>query len=74
MQSTVHTPQPGADAKVTITLTVTEAEALALAQMMKRIGWEDWRRNAADDNEASLMRDACERLRVDLANAGFAPR
>lgn len=72
MQSTDHTPQPVAD--VNVTVTVTEAEALALAQMMKRIGWEDWRRNAADDNEASLMRDACERLRVDLANAGFAPR
>lgn len=57
-----------------VTVTLTEAEAEALAQLMKRIGWQEWRANACDDDEAHLMRDACEAVRRALAIAGYAPR
>ena len=61
-------------AVVTLSLTLTEVEALALAQLMKRIGWHEWRNNSVDEDEAREMGDACERLRAGLADAGFAPR
>jgi len=51
-----------------------EAEAEALAQFVKRIGWKEWRNNARSDEEAVLMRDACDRLRNALGEAGFRPR
>lgn len=60
--------------EVTVSVTVTEVEALALAQLMKRIGWAEWRNNSIDQDESEEMRDACERLRAELADAGFAPR
>ena len=59
---------------VKLNVSLTEVEALALAQLMKRIGWHEWRNNAIDDDEAREMRDACERLRAGLADAGFTPR
>lgn len=59
---------------VALSVSLTEVEALALAQLMKRIGWSEWRRNAIDDEEAYVMRDACERVQEGLAQVGFAPR
>ena len=59
---------------VTLSVSLTEVEALALAQLMKRIGLHEWRNNSVDEDEAREMRDACERLRASLADAGFAPR
>lgn len=53
---------------------LTDAEAEALAQFVKRIGWKEWRNNARTDDEAALMREACDRLRDALAEAGFSPR
>lgn len=61
-------------AVVTLSVSLNEVEALALAQLMKRIGWHEWRNNSVDEDEAREMRDACERLRASLAAAGFAPR
>lgn len=48
--------------------------AWALAQFMKRVGWQEWRRNAVDDEEAAVMRTACGKLQQALANVGYAPR
>lgn len=62
------------ESAVTVTVTLTEAEAWALAQLVKRIGWSEWRGISADDAEAYLMRDATDRLAVGLREAGYAPR
>lgn len=59
---------------VQLALELPEHQALALAQFMKRVGWSEWRANAVDDDEARVMRAACEALREVLAAAGFAPR
>ncbi len=48
--------------------------AVALAQFVKRVGYTDMRSNAVDDQEAYLIRDAIDRVRIGLAKAGFAPR
>ena len=49
-------------------------EAWDLAQFLKRVGFREFRINAADENEAYRMRDAAERVRRALAQIGFAPR
>lgn len=55
-------------------LGVTDAEALALAQFVKRVGWSEFRNNAADDAEAHAIKAAVIRLQEALARAGYAPR
>lgn len=59
---------------VTIKLELTEQEALALAQFVKRIGWQEIRINAVDDNEAYCIRDAIAQVRSALSRQGFSPR
>ncbi len=60
----------------TVTLTVEFGDELAnaLAQFVKRVGFAEMRCNAVDDVEAYLFRDAIDRVRMGLANAGFSPR
>lgn len=58
----------------TITASLTEAEALAFAQFLKRVGWNEYRINAVDENETYLMRDAGYKIQDALAEQGFAPR
>lgn len=53
---------------------LTDGEAWNLAQFLKRVGFSDFRTNAQDDDEAYAMRDAAGRVRVALAEAGYAPR
>ena len=55
-------------------LELTDDQAYALAQFVKRVGWQEWRQNAADDAEAYLMRDAFDQLARALADGGYAPR
>ena len=62
-------PQP-----VRLALELTDAEAWNLAQFLKRVGFSDFRTNAQDDDEARAMRDAADRVRVALAEVGYAPR
>jgi len=64
------------DQKITVSLAVelTDAEAWNLAQFLKRVGFSDFRTNAQDDEEAYAMRDAADRVRLALAEAGYAPR
>ena len=59
---------------ITFTVEMNEALASALAQFVKRVGFSEMRSNAVDDFEAHLIRDALERVRIGLANAGFSPR
>lgn len=59
---------------ITLTAELTDAEALALAQFMKRVGFTEWRQNAASDDEAYLMRDGCDKLAKALAEQGYNPR
>ena len=47
---------------------------LPVKQFVKRVGYTDMRSNAVDDQEAYLIRDAIDRVRIGLAKAGFAPR
>lgn len=49
-------------------------QALALAQFLKRVGIDDYRRLAVDQEEAWLMLDAGERVRDALREVGIAPR
>ncbi len=53
---------------------LTEDQAEALAQLLKRIGWAEWRGLSVSDAEAELMRSASEALRSALARQGYAPR
>lgn len=53
---------------------LSEAQAMALAQFVKRVGWNEIRVNAVNDDEAHLMRDAISKLQDALARQGYAPR
>jgi hypothetical protein len=53
---------------------LSDDDAWALAQLLKRIGWSEWRQLAVDDDEARRMRQACEQLREELNYQGYAPR
>jgi hypothetical protein len=53
---------------------LTEAETWALAQFIKRVGWTEFRGNAADEAEACEIRSAIDKLQQALAGAGVAPR
>ena len=59
---------------VTLTVELSEELANALAQFFKRVGFSEMRSNAVDDFEAYLIRDAIDRVRIGLANAGISPR
>jgi metal-responsive CopG/Arc/MetJ family transcriptional regulator len=59
---------------VTLTVELNDELANALAQFVKRVGFSEMRSNAVDDVEAYLIRDAIDRVRMGLANAGFSPR
>ncbi|WP_217540475.1 DUF7706 family protein [Vibrio metschnikovii] len=58
----------------TITTELSDRHAWALAQLVKRIGWNEVRINAADDDDAYLMREALSALQKSLAESGYAPR
>lgn len=62
------------DKTVTITVELHDAEAWQYAQFLKRVGWGEYRLNAASDDEAYLMRDAGNKIQSALADAGYAPR
>jgi hypothetical protein len=62
------------DRLVRLILDLPADEALALAQFLKRVGIDDYRDLAIDDDEAWVMQAAGERVRAALAAAGYAPR
>lgn len=53
---------------------LSDAEAWAFAQMLKRIGWTEWRVLSQDRAEAEEMRSACSKVQAAFAEAGIAPR
>ena len=57
-----------------LNLELTDDQALALAQFVKRCGWQEWRQNAVDDDEAAMMREAFGQLARALADVGYSPR
>lgn len=59
---------------VTITVELSGGEAWAYAEFLKRAGFTDYRDNAANDEEAYLMRYAGTKIQKALAECGIAPR
>ena len=59
---------------VTLTVELNEELANAHAQFVKRVGFSEMRSNAVNYFEAYLIRDAIDRVRVGLVNAGFSAR
>ena len=59
---------------VTLKIELNEELANAPAQFVKRVRFSEMRSNAVDDFEAYLIRDALDRVRNGLTNAGFSPR
>ena len=62
------------DNTVSVLTELSDAQALALAQLVKRVGWQEVRSNAVNDDEAYLMKDALASLQRSLADCGYAPR
>lgn len=59
---------------VVLALSLTDSQAMALAQFVKRVGWSEFRSNAVDDDEAHVIRDAFDVLRLELCVHGYSPR
>jgi hypothetical protein len=51
-----------------------DGQAWALAEFLKRVGYNDYRPLAVDEQEAYAMQDAGEKVRAALAEKGIAPR
>ena len=60
--------------EVHISVSLNPIQALALAQWLKRYTWSDIQPNAADDDEAYLMREGLDTIRTELAAVGYNPR
>jgi hypothetical protein len=59
---------------ITLSVELSDADAWNLAQFLKRVGFQEFRSNAVDENEAYAMRDAAARIASALADSGYAPR
>lgn len=57
-----------------IEVELTEQQAEAFAQFLKRVGYDDYRQLAANQEEAWAMLSAGQRIRASLADHGYAPR
>lgn len=51
-----------------------EQTALALAQFVKRVGFAEFEQNAANEEEAYLMRDGVSKVQDALSEVGYNPR
>ncbi|MFZ6775016.1 DUF7706 family protein [Undibacterium sp. SXout7W] len=59
---------------VCIQVEMTEQEAEDYAQFLKRVRFDQYRESAQTDTEAYGMQGAGEKIRVALAEKGYAPR
>ena len=62
------------DKTVSLSACLTDAQAWNLAQFLKRSTFSDYCSSAQDDEEAYAMIHAADRVRVALADVGYAPR
>ncbi len=62
------------NSSIRIQIELPNSLAWAFAQYLKRIGLDDYRQQAADDDEAWDMQCAGEIVRQALAEQGYAPR
>lgn len=66
--------QVAATNPVRFTVELTEDQALAYAQFLKRVCLSGYMGFAVDEDEAYRMVSAGEKIRVELASAGYLPR
>jgi dissimilatory sulfite reductase (desulfoviridin) alpha/beta subunit len=59
---------------IRVSVDLSDAQAWALAQFVKRVGWQEFRSNAQDDDEAHAIRDAVDVLQKAFKEAGYSPR
>ena len=59
---------------IKLTVEITEEQAWAFAQFLKRVGFSDYRALASHDDEAYLMRDVGDKVRMALEEQGISPR
>jgi hypothetical protein len=59
---------------VFLAVDLTDAQAWHLAQVLKRVGFSEFKLNAQDEDEAYGMRDAADKVRRALADVGYALR
>lgn len=57
-----------------VTVTVELTDSQALAQFVKRVGWQEFRACAVDDDEAYAIRSAVDQVQRALAEQGYSPR
>jgi hypothetical protein len=57
-----------------ITIDLTDEQAAQFAQFLKRVSFSEYRALAENDENAYEMRDAGEKIRESLSEAGFNPR
>lgn len=62
------------DKQINVSLVMTDSQAMALAQFVKRVGWQEFRSCAVDDDEAYEIRSAVDLVQKALAETGYAPR
>jgi hypothetical protein len=59
---------------VTLTVEMNDEQAWQFAQFLKRVGFSDYRKLSASEDEARTMIEAGELVRKALEEAGYAPR
>ena len=57
-----------------ISFELTEQEAWDYAQFLKRVGFQEFRANAQDDEEAYRMIAVSEKIRQAIRDVGINPR
>ena len=72
--ATEHDTNQAEGATYTLYLDLDADDMWALAQFVKRVGWQEFRANAASDEEAYRIKAAVGDLQSALGRAGFAPR
>jgi hypothetical protein len=60
--------------KLNLYVEIEEDDLWQFAQFLKRVGFNDFRALAKNDEEAYMMQYAGEKLRAALAEKGFGPR
>ena len=74
-QGPAHSPDPAPTPDLLVLpIDGMPPETRAFAQFLKRATWDHYRSLAVSDDEARAMQRLAERLRLALAEQGYAPR